>query len=129
MCFSIGRIIYKNTIDLLLFLFIRLLFSAVFVKKILLYSLLRFLIFLGLRVRVLSSIRILRLRSLYSRKFLYLRRVDSSFNTRDLIFHAIIFFPNKIEGEISLNLKSKTTYKIENALLLTKRDEILFQFF
>ncbi len=106
MCFSIGRIIYKNTIDLLLFLFIRLLFSAVFVKKILLYSLLRFLIFLGLRVRVLSSIRILRLRSLYSRKFLYLRRVDSSFNTRDLIFHAIIFFPSGIEGEMSLNLRS-----------------------
>ncbi len=56
-------------------------------------------------MRVLSGIRGLRLLFFYNYKFLCLRRVDSSFNTRDLIFHAIIFLPGGIEGEISLNLR------------------------
>jgi len=80
-------------------------------------------------VRVLSDIKNLRLRFLYSHKSLYLRKVDNSLYTRNLILHAIIFFPGGIEGEINLNLKSQTTYKIRDALLLTKKDEILFQFF
>ncbi len=57
-------------------------------------------------MRVLSDIRGLRLRFFYNYKLLCLRRIDSSLNTRDLIFHAITFFPGGIEGEISLNLRS-----------------------
>ncbi len=80
-------------------------------------------------MRVLSDIRVLRLRSLCSRKSLYLRTVDSSFNERDLIFHAMIFFPGGIEGEMSLNFRSQAIYKIEDVLLFIKRGKILFQFF
>jgi len=77
-------------------------------------------------VRVFSDIRDLKLRSLYNRKFLYLKRIDNSFNTRGLIIYAIIFLPGGIKNEINLNLRLQITYKIGDMLFFIKKSKVLF---